>query len=78
MKNKHNARLVFDPTYPDINNDQYELNQDWTKFYGKVKEAIPDNAREALGKEFIMRAYIDADLAGDKLTRRSRTGYTVR
>ena len=77
LKNKHNARLVFDPTYPDINLDDYELNQDWTKFYGNVKEEVPENAPEPLGKEFIMRAYVDADHAGDKLTRRSRTGYIV-
>ena len=24
LKNKHNARWVFDPTYPDINPDDYE------------------------------------------------------
>lgn len=77
LKNKHNARLVFDPSYPDINFDEYELNHDWTKFYGSVKEDIPENAPESLGKEFIMRAYVDADHAGDKLTRRSRTGYIV-
>ena len=77
LKNKHNARLVFDPTYPDINYDQFETSHDWTKFYGNVTEDIPENAPEALGKEFIMRAYVDADHAGDKLTRRSRTGYIV-
>ena len=77
LKNKHNARFVVDPTYPDINLDDYELNQDWTKFYGNVEEDIPENATEPLGKEFIMRAYVDADHAGDKLTRRSRTGYIV-
>ena len=77
LKNKHNARLVFDPSYPDINLDDYELDKDWTKFYGNVREAIPENAPEPLGKEFIMRAYVDADHAGDKLTRRSRTGYIV-
>ena len=69
LKNKHNARLVFDPTYPDINLDDYELNQDWTKLYGNVTKDIPENAPEPRGKEFIMRAYIDADHVGDKLTR---------
>ena len=35
------------------------------------------NAPEALGMEFIIRAYVDSDHAGDKLTRRSRTGFLV-
>ena len=77
LKNKHNAQLFFDPTYPHINLDDYELNQDWTKLYGNVKEEVLENAPEPLGKEFIMRAYVDVDDPGDKLTRRSRTGYKV-
>jgi hypothetical protein len=32
---------------------------------------------EARGIGFIMRAFVDADHAGDKLTRRSRTGFLV-
>ena len=77
LKNKHNSRLVFDPNYPDIKLDDYEMNQDWSKFYGNVKEDVPENAPVPLGKEFIMRAHVDADHAGDKLARRSRTGYIV-
>ena len=47
LKNKHNARLVFDPTYPDINLDDYELNQDWAEFYGNVKEEVPEKIGRA-------------------------------
>ena len=77
LKNKHNAQLLFDPTHPHIDLDQYELDLNWEKVYGDVSEDVPKNAPEALGKEFIMRAYVNADHVGDKLTRRSRTGYIV-
>ena len=32
---------------------------------------------ETLGKGFVIRGYVDADHAGEWLTRRSRTGYIV-
>ena len=49
----------------------------WKQFYGNVKELIPGNVKRAIGKEFIIRAFVDADFAGDSLTRRSRTGFVV-
>jgi hypothetical protein len=53
--------IVFDPSYPEFDESRF-VKHDWGNFYGKVKEAIPPNAP------------LDADHAGDKLTRRSRTG----
>lgn len=76
LKNKHNARMVFDPSYPDIDMRDFQ-EHDWKAFYGDAKEAIPDNAPEPRGKEIDLRIYVDSDHAGDKLTRRSRTGYLV-
>ena len=77
LKRYHNARIVFDPSYPDIDRDMFERRQ-WSSIYGEdLKEDIPLNAPEPLGLEFLMRAYIDADHAGDKLTRRSRSGLLV-
>lgn len=76
LKWKHNARMVFDPTYPTINHEDF-VNHDWTTHYGNVKELLPPNAPEAHGKGFEMVGYVDADLAGEKLTRRSRTGFII-
>jgi hypothetical protein len=75
LKAKHNARLIFDPTYPNINHHKFKENQDWTPFYGNVKEAIPTNAPPARGKAVVLRCYVDSDHAGNLVTRRSRTGY---
>jgi len=76
LKNKHNARMVFDPTYPTIDKDNFQVH-DWKDFYGDVKEALPPNAPEPYGKEVDLRLFVDSDHAGDKRTRRSRTGFFV-
>ena len=76
LKSYHNARLGFDPTYPEINDDDFE-RKDWSGFYGDDKEPLPVNAPKPRGKEFIMRAYVDASFAGCKLSHRSRTGFII-
>ena len=77
LKVKHNSRLVLDPTYAPVEYKEFKLNQDWTQFYGDAEEALPPNAPEPLGKEVELRAYVDSDHAGDKATRRSRTGFMI-
>jgi hypothetical protein len=76
LKSKHNARNVFDPTYPEIDETTF-LSNDWKNFYGDVKEAIPINAPTPRGKEVVLRLYTDSDHAAEKRTRRSRSGYFV-
>jgi hypothetical protein len=68
--------MVFDPSYPDIDMARFK-ECDWKPFYGDVKEAIPENAPTPRGKDVDLRLYVDADHAGEKLTRRSRTGYFI-
>jgi hypothetical protein len=62
----HNARVVFDPTYPDV--DMRAFNKtDWKPMYGDGKEAIPPNAH----------LFVDSDHAGEHFMRRSRTGFVI-
>jgi hypothetical protein len=75
LKQKHNSRLIFDPTPPRINMDKFKANEDWTNFYGNVKEAIPPKAPQPRGKSVVLQLFVDSDHAGDQLTRRSRTGF---
>jgi hypothetical protein len=42
-----------------------------------VKEAIPTNTPEPQGKEVCMTCFVDADHAGDQVTRRSRSGILI-
>jgi hypothetical protein len=76
LKTKHNSRMVFDPTYPHVDMSDFKIC-DWKNFYGNVEEAIPTDAPESRGKEVDLRLYVDSDHAGEKLTRRSRTGYFI-
>ena len=76
LKRKHIARMVYDPTYPDINMAEFKTC-DWTEFYGPVKEPIPPNAPPTRGKPVDLRMYVDSDFAGDRVRRRSRTGFFV-
>jgi len=76
LERKHNARIVFDPTYPKINMSHFQ-QCDWQSFYGDVHEAIPPNAPKARGKEVDLSMFVDSDHAGDLKTRRSRTGFII-
>ena len=66
----------MDPTYPDIPISDFP-SYDWENHYDVDKEKLPPNAPEPLGKEFVIRAYVDADHGGDVLSRRSRTGFII-
>ena len=76
LEKKHNARIVFDPSYPDIDRSVFK-DCDWKAFYGDVIEAIPPNAPPSRGKDVDIRMFVDSDHAGDQRTRRSRTGFLI-
>jgi hypothetical protein len=76
VEKRHNARIVFDPSYPLIDMTSFK-ECDWKAFYGSVKEAIPRNAPTPRGKDVDLRMFVDSDHAGDKETRRSRTGFII-
>ena len=73
---RHNSRMVYDPTYPTIDPDDFQ-RCDWDHYYEGATEAIPVNAPKPRGKEVDLRAMVDSDHAGDPQTRRSRTGYFI-
>jgi hypothetical protein len=47
------------------------------EFYGNVEEAISPNMPPPLGKDVDLRMMVDSDHAGEKRTRRSRTGFII-
>ena len=73
---KHNLRLIFDLTYPIIDESRCPRH-DWIEFYGDIHEAIPDDMPPPHGKEVEIRMICDSDHAGNKLTRRSCTGILI-
>jgi hypothetical protein len=76
LRMKHNSRIIFDPTYPDIDQTAFP-SFEWMEFYGNVEEAIPPNMPPPLGKDVDLRMMVDSDHAGEKKTRRSRTGFII-
>ena len=60
-----------EPDYSDLPNVEF----DWAKsVYGEVKELIPHDAPEPLGKFVTLTHYVDANLMHDMITGRSVTG----
>ena len=76
LKSHHNARIILDPSYPEIYEEQF-VRKEWRHFYSTKGEVIPDNILKPKGLEMVIRANVDASHAGDRVTRRSRTGFFV-
>ena len=79
LKKHHHAEMVFDPTPVEFDLTTFE-SQDWSySQYGceELKEELPPNMPTPRGQSMRMRVYVDSDLAGCQVTRRSRTGFVV-
>jgi hypothetical protein len=76
LKNKPRSTLVFDDSYPDV--DQGRFKQcDWGNYYPDAVEAVPPNAPEPRGKEVGIHCFVDANHGGCRVTRRSHTGVLI-
>ena len=77
LKIKHNAEMVFDPSDPDIDPSLFPP-QDWSDtVYDGAKDEISSDTPAPRGFGFKIKSYVDADHAGNLVTRRSRTGFIV-
>ena len=77
LRDHHNSRMAFDPSYPEIKESTFTKKADQSEFYHGANEAIPANAPPARGKPVDLHLLTDSDHAGDKSTHRSRTGFFV-
>ena len=79
LKKYHNTEIVFDPSEPSVDMSIFH-RRNWTSSeFGHLegKEVLPPNMPQPRGLGFIMTAKVDADHAGDTVTRRSRTDFLV-
>jgi hypothetical protein len=76
LKYHERSTLVFDHTRPRYDCSRFR-QVDWKDFYGDVQEAIPPNMPEPLGQPVTTTCFVDADHAGNLLTRRSHTGILI-
>ncbi len=68
--------MVFDEQHAPWNESSFE-EHDWSDFYRGAKEAIPPNAPPPHGNAVQINCFVDADHAGNRVTRRSQTGLLI-
>ena len=73
LKHHEQSNLVFDPHFVDWDESQFQTF-DWTDFYKGASESVPPNAPEPWGNPVQMNVFVDANHAGNRVTRRSHTG----
>jgi hypothetical protein len=73
LKNKPKRTIAFDPQHPDIEESRF-IKCDWYDFYRGAKEPIPGDAPEPRGNVVSTHCFVDADHAGNRVTRRSQSG----
>jgi hypothetical protein len=76
-KHENGARIVFDQKTPDIDERVFNVNADWRDFYGDVCEEMPPNMPKPKGKCVIFSCFVDANHAGNAISRRSHTGIII-
>ena len=75
---KHaDAPLAFDDKVPQLNTDAFRKT-DWSgSIYGDVEEELPPKMPKPKGNAVTMTCFVDANHAGNKVTRRSQTGFII-
>jgi hypothetical protein len=74
---KHDkSSIVIDPSEPEFDPTLF-IDQDWSEFYGDVEEEMPPKMPEPLGSAVTISVFVDANHAGNVVTRRSHTGIVI-
>ena len=68
------SHIVFDPACVQ---HQERPKPNWSDFYQDAREEVPPDAPAPRGRPVQITAFVDSDHAGDKVTRRSRTGVLI-
>jgi len=70
------SALALDATKPDIDELAFQ-EVDWKDFYGEVEEELPPKMPEPLGRPVTISSFVDANHAGNVVTRRSHSGVLI-
>jgi hypothetical protein len=75
--NKHEkCSFIFDPTDP-VPITPTMAKPDWSSFYENLEEELPPQMPKPLGNPVNIHVFVDANHAGNVVTRRSHTGILV-
>ena len=79
LKAHSNTEMVFNPMPVALNMSLFEQHNWLYLLYGceGLTEELPNNMPKPCGPLMTMQVFVDADHAGDLLTRCSRTGFIV-
>jgi len=69
--------LAYDSKRPEIDERIFHHNANWHDFYGAVEEELPPNMPEPRGHSVTISAFVDANHAGNVITRRSHSGIFI-
>jgi hypothetical protein len=76
LKRNKRATIVFDASHVAWNEASFEKH-DWTDFYKGAEEKLPPNAPPPRGQPVQINCFVDADHAGNRVTRRLQTGILI-
>jgi hypothetical protein len=76
LKKHPKRKIAFDYAIPRISEKRF-TQYDWQDFYRDAEEAIPSNMPVPRGHQVTISCFVDADLAGNSVSRRSQTGVLV-
>ena len=75
---KHiNQVMLFNLHECEVRQSAFANFQQWKDLYGEMQEEIPNGLPVPRGREIILTAMVDADHAGNKVTRRSQSGFII-
>ena len=69
-------RVVFDPYAPELDLSQI-VKADWSDFYPDASEEVSQRAPKPRGRPVRINCFVDANHAGNLVTRRSHTGIII-
>jgi hypothetical protein len=79
LKANKKCAIVFDPSPVELDESAFAnvSPEQWRDFYGDITEELPPRIPEPLGKAMDVTCFVDADHAGNIVTRRSHTGILI-
>ena len=78
---KHPGRMEYDPMYEPTDENAFEVIgrdlDEWKDFYPNAQEMMTRHTPEALGNYVVIKAYVDANHAGNMANGRSNSGIII-
>lgn len=71
------GRIAYDPKRANVDETVFNDGADWADFYGEVEEELPPKIPKPRGNAIKVSAFVDANHAGNVVTRRSHTGIII-